>query len=537
MLIRNNLRLKRTTTTLSCFLASLTPTVYAGELVLKPNVAASTYYYQTEIGTQPASSNQAAVLEPSIIASFDSQKLKSSVYVKHTSIAQTGDSESSTNSYNDIKVDANLSVIDKFLSVGASVGQNYRAASESQALVSDKLLNSGNLAKSQQSSANVSLQSPNPQYIGYAFNGSRSETKTNRTTDNLLSDLNNSVTSLTGRLYQGRALENIAWDVQYQQTQTDRTNLIDVESSMLNGRVSFGLFSKIRFLMVGNEERNTIDTTSEGTLPRNTGLDTTSYGAGLEWFEKDNRSIALTFNRLEEDVNVTNYVGLQANWAFTSRTSVQLDLGKRFYGDSVSFSFNHATKHLRTKFKYSEDVTSFAQQTQGLESLGVFVCEIGNTEFSSCFQPDSLQYELQPGEQFVSFSQSVFDITERVFFRKGGTLNLGYTNKKFKIDLVYDHSDIDYLESDVQRTTERVNLKVSYQLRKNSSVNVGIINTARSSNEFARDNTLNLTAGYNNKLSERLDVGVAFRYLFRNANVDASDFKDSRATVSLRYAF
>jgi hypothetical protein len=64
---------------------------------------------------------------------------------------------------------------------------------------------------------------------------------------------------------------------------------------------------------------------------------------------------------------------------------------------------------------------------------------------------------------------------------------------------------------------------------------VGIINTSRTSNEFAKDDTLNLTAGYNNKLSERLEVGVSFRYLYRNANVDASDFKDSRLTFTASY--
>jgi uncharacterized protein (PEP-CTERM system associated) len=209
-----------------------------------------------------------------------------------------------------------------------------------------------------------------------------------------------------------------------------------------------------------------LDSTNSGR----TNIDSTSYGFGLALLNDDDLGIQLTYNTLEEANNRTNYLGVDINWDFSERTSLYFNYGKQAYGDAYELDIKYRLKSFSSSLSYTEEITTFARLGLVSESLGFFVCNIGSSELSDCFQPESIQYELQPGEEIMSYNGLTTDITNEVILTKAANYVLGYDRKKLKISLNLGYRETEYIETNRLQTFRTIGLDTNYQLSRKTNL-------------------------------------------------------------------
>ncbi|MGS2721784.1 TIGR03016 family PEP-CTERM system-associated outer membrane protein [Paraglaciecola aestuariivivens] len=532
----------------------LTFTTFSGfcqEVKVKGTIDSKAYFYESEIAEQDPTQTKSIVLKPSLTASFASRKLQMSFTANHSKVKEvdsddllgdsdsTSETETSNNSsdkdFTDYKFTSSLSVIDNVLTLGLNGSQSYQNRSQQQEGFSDIIVNSNNLTKRQNYGALVNLSVPNPSYLGFNLQSRLQNTKTSQTIDNE-TGLDNKNIGITSRIYNGKDVRFINFDFTTQYRDTSRTNFQNFKSTRANGQIGLPLFSDLEFVVTGSLEEYD---TGQASFFNRVNLDTHSYGAGINWRPSDSRQLALTYNRLTENDKETDFLGVDLNWAFSSRTSVNLDYGKRFYGDSYSFGLKHATKSIRTSVSYSEELTTYSRLGESTTNItGIFVCEFGATDLAECFQPDSLDYQLAAGEQFRATTEVITDINEEVMLRKMGTASIGYEKRKFKVSLNANYQHIEYLESDRERTNNRVSLSVNYSLGRKSNISL-VTNIAENkySELDAPDLIKTTTLNFNRSITRYLKFNLSASVLDRQSDSFERNRTDNRLTLGLNYRF
>ena len=168
--------------------------------------------------------------------------------------------------------------------------------------------------------------------------------------------------------------------------------------------------------MTGNSETNEYRG-SETLGSRELSFD--SAGVGLSYYLSRGRFIDITYNESTRDSeDKEEFLGVNLVWQFSARTSVTANYGRRFYGKSGNFAFTHNRKRLRTTIGYNESVSSYTRLIAEEQSLGTFVCPSNAVDFSGCFQPDTLDYQLAPGESLRELNALVPEISEEITLRR-----------------------------------------------------------------------------------------------------------------------
>ena len=505
----------------------------AGDLNLKTGVKSTAYFYQTQREELPKEQTEAIVLEPNLTGIYDSKKIDIAVNIAHTIVEQSYDEEGADKNYTDVKLNSSINLIENALRLSIVGAQNYRVSSQEQGAFSDKIFSTGNLSQVQQYAITLDYITPNASYVGLDMSSTYSNVSTDKSIDTNVNGLDSENVSFFSRLRSGKELRLVTFDFNGQYTDTTRTGYSNFKSDSLNGNIHFNLFKQLNLVVLGNQTNYDLDRVG-GTGRSN--IDTQSYGAGIELSNSENRRIQITYNRLKEENNTTNYVGVDLNWAFSPRTSIDVNYGKRFYGDAYSVSAKYNLKNFKSSLSYSEDVTTFSRLNFETESLGIFVCSIGSAELVDCFQPDGLDYVLQPGEEFRSYNDISVDITNEVILSKSARYALGYSKRKLKISLGLSYRESDYLETDRSQIAKSASLSSNYQLSKRTNLGLGLNLLRRESNEsIDYFDTFSANLSASRTLSENAKLDLAFRYLDRQSEV--GDVTDKRLTLGFNYQF
>jgi uncharacterized protein (PEP-CTERM system associated) len=506
----------------------------AGELRITPSVNTTGYVYQTESESQETVSSQAIVINPEVIGIYTARKASASVMIDHTYVQQKNDDPGADKNFTELKYTSSIDVIDQIMSLSLSGGQSYRVLDASQDLVSDKVLAAGQLTKTRDNSATLNLSVPNPQYLGATVQTSYSNTYSDGSLTST-QGIDSQNVRLNAQIYQGRKLKRVSFYLASSYNKTKRASGQDFVSNLSSARLGFSLSQDIKLVLNGMD--NNYDVDEQSLNSRRANLDTTSYGAGFMWQQRDDRSIELTYNKLDEREKSSKFVGLNTNWALSSRTAVTFDYSKRFYGDAYDFSFDYNLKSFRGSASYNESVTSYSRLSV-TDGPSLFVCPIGSAELADCFQPESLQYVLQAGEEFKEAGLLLSDVTDEILFRKAGNLNLGYAKRRLKASLNLSINTTEYLESDRQQETKTLGLSLSYQLGRRS--NVGLSSNFSTVNYIGSDrknDVMNISASFKRTLGKQLSMDITARYLDRETEDTNRNLTDSRLTVSLDYKF
>lgn len=466
-----------------------------------------------------------------------------------THIERDNDDFTQTSDYAEYQYSAQWRAIERLLSFQANGSLNYRNASANNFLVSDFLTRGDDLAKTRTGQISSSLNLDRGDWVRAQGFASYSIVESERAESQSNAALDSETYQTRGSLYQGDEATFLFWSVSGSYSQTDRQNRGNGDLLTRRGeaKADMMVFNNLGFRITGTHEANQLaDRTDTFSQKR----EFSSYGAGLTYRQSDNRYIAVTVNKsesnLREDDNDT-FLGLDLQWAFSSRTSLSATYGRRFYGESGSFNLRYNTKKVRASVTYTEQLTSTSRLLANPENLGVFVCPVGSSSISECFQPNSLTYSPNPGEQLVQFTSQNFELDDSIILRKSTNAQLGYDFSRLSLSLSWRYSENDRLEEDRLTRTYGGALNASWKLGSytNLTASINYADIEQRSVEFdnAHSENWRYSLGLSRELGQHLDVNFNFSLVKQDRESGFSggrfgnNYTDRRISVGVRYNY
>lgn len=492
--------------------------------------------------------SQTLSILPGFVAAYQSKRLNAAWTASHNHLQRRIDSEHLTDNFTNYNYSADLVLIDRVLSLQASGTLSNRNLLASDYLVNDPLLGGDDLSKTRSNAASLVLQLPTNSLFGFNASASYSTAQSERRTDSS-NNLDNDSYSANSQFYQGNNWKRLSWQVTSNFQQTERSNQQDFKSRQLDGTFNIGLFADIALTFRGQQEANQgvggASSVNTGGLLR----EYNSYGVGFSYRQSANRFVTITYNegdqseqeQADSGEEKERFVGVDLNWNFTSRTSVSGNYGRRFYGESGVFSLSHATRHLRTSINYNEELTTFTRLISRPGAPGVFVCPANSTVLANCFQPDSLNYQLNPGEQFVQFSRQIPEISDEVILRKSFSGQLGFERRRLSLSLDGQYSLNEYIETGRQQRTYSAGISSSLKFGAYTSFQSGLTYAVTDDRNRQTNNgeseTWQASMGISRSIGRSINLDLDLRYVDRASDIDQGDLKERRLSLTFRYDF
>ncbi len=486
---------------------------------------------------------------PTFNATYQSPTLSGAWSSKLTYLQRSNDISDGEQSYTEYSYGGQWTPLERLLVISASGALAYRNTSSANYLVSDFLSNSDSLSKTRSNRILAQLNIQQGDWV--ALNGVASYSDVASERSSLVDGqaLDNDTISLSGSASNGDKVKSVVWNVDGAYQNTDRAqnssgSFITREGDAFLDALLYNDFG-LRFAAQheANQISNRDDTSS-------TVREYTSYGAGLVYRQSETRYIAVTFNRsnssIEEDDK--DFVGAEFSWALSSRTSIGATFGRRFYGDSASANIDYNSKHFRSSFAYSEEVTNTSRLLSDPESLGVFVCPISSASISECFQPNSLSYSPTASEQLVEITSQNLEFDDSIILRKGANAQAGYSFSRLTLGLSWRYAEDDYLDQDRLRRTYSFGTSLAYSLGSYTtlSTNITFANIEQRSGDIsARGETdnWNSSVSIQRELGRHLVTSLQVTVLDQSGDLNfgiaqfGNNYKDRRITASLTYTF
>jgi len=491
------------------------------------------------------------ILRPQISLNYTSKRSNGFWRATHNHVRRSLQDAKITNNYTNYAYGGNFAAIQNLLTFTASGALNYQSAAANGFLVDSFLLNADNLSKTRSNRFGAEFTLPRGDYFGHSTAVNYSITQSEQS-ENSFNQLDSNVLSITTNTYTGKDFERFNAQVNTNFSVSERSVNGDYTNRRASGNMSYRLISNFGVIATASHEANQVQSQDNVFSNRR---EFNSVGAGLIWREANNKRVAVTWNTAENDALEENeknkgYVAADLNWQFTPRTQVSAGYTRRFFGESGNFSFQHRIKKLRTQITYSEEVTSFSRLIAEPGNLGVFICADGIAELAACFQPNSLNYQLQPNEQFVQFNSQNSEINDDLILRKALSWQLGTELRRTKVSLNGRYATNDYLESDRLSRTYSAGTSVAFAIGQktniswttNAAVTDDIFEGERGTSEV-----LTSKVGLDRKIGRYFDLSLNFSYLQRETEgrvLDEAglgglgltgDIKERRVTLTLKY--
>ncbi|MCU7555612.1 TIGR03016 family PEP-CTERM system-associated outer membrane protein [Alteromonas sp. ASW11-19] len=458
----------------------------------------------------------------------------------------TDDLGDSDDTYEEYQYNAQWTPIERFLSFRASGALNYQNTDGANYLLSDYFTDPDALAKTRSNRLASTLQFTQGDYVRGRGTVSYAvvESEASPVTNNLA--LDNETYSTIGELRNGDEVTNLIWSLEGSYDKTERS------TSSLGDFITRGAEAKIDAMLISDFGiRLSARHNADQVLGRNDSISNTraydSYGVGLTYRQAAGRFVSFTINqgKANDDEDYQTFVGAEMRWAFTPRTSLSAQYGRRYWGEKATVKFRYNTKHIRSSLSYDESVTSTSRLLANPENLGVFVCNIGQADLSSCYQPNSLSYVPKEGEQLVQFSTSNFEIDDDIILRKATNWQIGYEFSRIKLGSNIRYSLDDYLDEDRMRRTYSVSFDMVYRLGSYTRLvsDISYANIEQRSIEFqsGASENWNGSVGLTREIGQHFEAKVASSYIDKSGDLTTGNlgrnYSERRISLSLTYRY
>jgi uncharacterized protein (PEP-CTERM system associated) len=493
-------------------------------------------------------------VNPNVNISYQSRTLNGLWQGKLTHLERDRNDASREDTYGEYSYSANWNPFDELLVFQVSGALNYQNAQAGNFLVSDFLTNSDALAKTRSNRIGVTSTISQGDWIRGTGQASYSDVASERNALNNGFALNNDTYQLSGTLTNGDEAKYLIWNItgSFQNTDRAQANQGEFISRNASGFADIHFLPNWAVRVTGTHEGNQISArTDTSSLVRK--FD--SYGAGITYRQSTNRFISLTANTtssdLDDDDNET-FIGLDAQWALSTRTQISATYGRRFFGETASANISYNSKYFRTAFGYSEDVTNTSRLLANPENLGVFVCPANSGSIASCFQPNSLSYVPNADEQFVQLTTQNLEFNDDIIIRKASNFQMGYDFSRVTIGMSFRYSEDDAIDQDRLTRTYSVGSTLAYRLGSytniNASVNYAEITQRSDTFEGGNSENWNASLGLERTFGRSLTVNADLNYVDRSGDLlnggggvgngfFGANFTDRRLTLGITYTF
>nr|WP_136251747.1 hypothetical protein [Ningiella ruwaisensis] len=548
-----------------CSCAFFTTFSQARELDLRAGVEAE-YVIQTvdDIERSQEIDSDNIIISPFFTAIYEARDLQFLLNAEHNHVRRSLDSNDVTNNYTNYNASGRYEIVQNLLDFNARASRSYRSLAAQSFLVDNFLLNADNLTKVDLQSAGLNFNLPTGDYFGVVANVSASktssETESDPGEDNPLArnDFDNDFLNASIRIENGIATLPVTYNFDGSYNRTERQNFQDLTSEYYNAKLGLNLISDFAIKLLGSYENNDLareESGEQGSALR----EFYSYGVGFAWQPRNNRYIELGWNRStteglngEEDEE-NDFLSVDVNWAFTSRTSIRGNYGRRFFGESGSLSLNHNLRNWRSSITYNENILANSQLLL-VEQPGLLICANGSTDISDCSLTDEInESDLGPDDILVPVITNDFELNDRVVIRKAWTAQTSVDVRRTTLTAALSKSSNEEVEIardqdillgrlgaaiDIGPRTVLI-LDASYSDVENTTPERGLTDAVikQASIEFER------------RMTRRLFASIGFSYLDRDnepgvGNIGGGNIQgingpltDRRITASIRYEF
>lgn len=512
-----------------------------------PSIDSGVITQDAKIGDENKIKIDTINIDPSLSVNYESRLVNAKWLMRHQHLIRETSDDNFKDDFSTYQYEADIELIENLLSVEASGDLSLRNLTPGDYLTSDRFLNPEALTKTRVNNVGLNLDAERLDWVNIESEISFSDLEAEEQSFDA-NNLNGTTYTWSAEFTEGDNLENVLYvlNTLYSKSENtgNRTNgasrRSDQISREIQGFLNYQIFNNIGVVVRGSNEGYRFDDVASIASRR----DFTSYGAGLSYLQSANRVLTLTYNRGERDDEKEYYLGGAIRWAFSGRTSLEASLGKRYYGDSGSFQFNYATRNLRASVNYSERVTNFSRLTANSESLGVFVCPSNDINISSCYQPNSLNVQLEPGEQFTEFSDFVVEVSDEPILIKSSTAILGYAKTRFSMALEFRYSNPFYESTGREQLSYTTVLSGNYELGPKTDFRAQLTYIEAAE----RPGTSGLGARYDDtiyralgavsyRVNSNLLADFEIRFVDRDSDIIERNVKDRRLSVTLKYTF
>ena len=487
-------------------------------------------------------------ITPKVNATYQTRTFQGLWSGTYTHLERDNADNSQRQDYAEYSYSAQWVPFENILSFQAAGALNYQNTNSANFLVSDFIANSNSLAKTRSNRLSSTLTLEQGDWIRGQGTASYSDTASERslTSNNAL---DNDSYQLTGNLINGDEAKYFIWSVSgtYQNTERGQANTGDFESRTGDGYIDTRIYGDWAFRLTARHEANQIsDRDDTNSIVR----EFNSYGAGLTYRQAENRYISITANKSDSDIEEDDgetFVGIDLQWALSTRTRIAVTYGRRFYGESASATIGYNSKYLRTSFSYSEDVTNTSRLLANPENLGVFVCPTATTSIADCFQPNSLSYTPNAGEQLVQLTSQNLEFDDNIILRKSSNFQAGYDFSRVTLAFSWRYSEDDYLDEDRLRRTYSFGTNLAYKIGSytnlTSSINYANITGLGAQETFrGESDNWNASIGLEREFGRNLKASIDARYLEQEGDLNAggqfgNNYTDRRISASITYTY
>ena len=506
----------------------------AGEWQLQPGITADSYIYQVK--QQDSSSwdeGAALALAPNAALLFNSKHLTSAFDWKQKHIFYD-DAQRSDRSLNYINFNNVLSAWDNRFQWSVNASEDYRIRNSQRGIFSDEITGFSELSKTRNLGTSVMLRTAPHRTTQGALSLSARKINSDRPdNDDTFGSFNNEFYSADLSLGKRHRNSEFFWQFnsRYSESTRDIGNSLTSESADIT--VGVPLFRDFAWVSRARYENNDLVTTYDNKFR--------SVGTGIEYRFGNVSYINATYNRYHQQQLLDEK---DSYWAFdmllapTRRSSLQVNLDRRYYGRSVEVSGNYRIKHLSARLSYNERVTVTNGLDQVLTDLGLFVCPGGFGGISDCFVPPSSNYQLLPGESLENFVATELEISESVILRKGGSFNLAYDRNRLRLGLTLRRTEDEYVETNRLNKTKGASVTASWRMSPvmtlSSEFNLYDIDYSQ---EGRSDRNTQFKLGVSVELNQRSDISFNVRRVERDSTELQFDMQENRAWLGYEYQF
>ncbi|RPH22329.1 MAG: TIGR03016 family PEP-CTERM system-associated outer membrane protein [Alteromonadaceae bacterium TMED7] len=554
------IREQRTPTCYACIsilsLLTTLPQALASEVRITSSITADAIYREN-VDNEVRSDESVGQLNPTIAISYQSARINASINARATYLERDNSEALNTqrNTFGSYNYNSRAEIVENLLFLSVDGGFTYRDGNALNFLTSDFINSSDSLVKTRTNSVSASIQTQkNRNFIAngiarYSLTETdQSEQGTDRIEDNNY--------SLSGDAQSTSTEYGFIWNVSGSYIETGRGDSSQsdfmtrnyVANAEINVIGDFGIFATTLHDAYQYESESNGVTTQEFY----------SFGAGITYRQENQRFLRVAINKqIDPDINVEladdedineddYYLSGELRWALSTRSNLSANYTRRSTGKTGQFALNYNTRRLRARINYSDSVTSYSRLISSPESLGLFVCQQGSSEISSCFQPASLDYDLKTGEQFVDFLAPNYEISDAVINRESLIAQVGLqgriTNLSFNTRYSLDSS----IDTGRQTRTTSYGTTLSHNLGVRTNLNLSLT-YAKVENNLTdtveldgESENINGSIVFQHTFRSPLSANFGFYYIERDNNTlveEAIGLKERRIQLSFTYSF
>ncbi len=527
-----------------CFIAKL----HAQEkLTISAAANAEAVHQTVKSDNEGVLSYSSYTVSPNIYTSYDSKTFSGIWTAGLTYIDRENEISGDDTTYPNYSYTANWQAIENYLTLAATGTLSYQNTNAENYFLTDFLNNPQELAKTRSNRFTANLRFDNNDWVRGDGTIGYSDVASERSFDNNTA-LNNDSYSLQGRLSSGDRARYVLWTLSggFQTTEQE-----DLDDNFVTRDIQFisdvKLIDSFSLRVSATHEGNQITNRTDSASFTRT-YDT--MGVGLTYRTALNRYISITGNKSrssEENNDNESFIGLDIEWALSTRTSFSASYGKRFYGDSADVQFTYNTKSVRTTFSYNETVTNTSRLLANPENLGVFVCPIESTTIADCFQPNSLSYSPTAEEQLVQFTSQNIEFDDNIILRKSSNFQFGYSFSKVTTAFSWQYAEDEYIDVNRLRRSYSGTINLAYQLGRYTNLLLNgsyanIVERGEARLNSGVSENYNFDASINRTIGRHLSAAIKFTYLDKSGDLSnnslfGEDYTDRRLSVVFTYKY